>query len=348
MSAFLTTAQAPGAYLTTARASNDAIGLNTALTANGVSMSANSSGLSLNFPAFLTTAAQSGHSHGNPTLALTNLTGTTASGSNGLTLSLSAGAAGVINQTGPNIAVAGSTITSGDVVFSNANGVTFGMNGSTITASAAGGGGVTNTMWFPFNEAVNVVGQQGQGTLHLVPVPTPDIGAATVTFDRLCFPILHSHATNSTGSVTLSMWFGLYTRENSTGTRISLEHSTSFSTGYTFSGTANSSALSGLRLITIPWTSSVKGNRYIVGIASRTTTGGANCTISQLLISNINSNFSGVLGQATNNSYQWPIGWGQYSATTSGLPGSIAYSQIYGTNSNAMRNPEWYLVNGTA
>jgi hypothetical protein len=83
--------QSQGAYLTTARASNDAIGLNSALTANGVSMTANSSGLSLNFPAFLTTAAQSNHSHGNPTLNLTNLSGTTASASNGFTLSLSAG-----------------------------------------------------------------------------------------------------------------------------------------------------------------------------------------------------------------------------------------------------------------
>lgn len=46
-------------YLTTAMASNrgsDFMGTNTALTANGVSMTANSSGLSLNFPAFLTTA----------------------------------------------------------------------------------------------------------------------------------------------------------------------------------------------------------------------------------------------------------------------------------------------------
>jgi hypothetical protein len=81
-------------YLTTARASNDAIGLNTALTGNGVAWTVNSSGLSLNVPAFLTTAAQVSHSHGNPTLALTNLSGTTASNSNGLTLSLSAAAGG--------------------------------------------------------------------------------------------------------------------------------------------------------------------------------------------------------------------------------------------------------------
>lgn len=43
---------------------------------------------------YLTTAALSNHSHGNPTLALTNLSGTTASNSNGLTLSLSAAAGG--------------------------------------------------------------------------------------------------------------------------------------------------------------------------------------------------------------------------------------------------------------
>lgn len=55
--------QSAGAYLTTARASNDAIGLNTALTANGLSVTANSSGLSINVPAWLTTAAQSNHSH---------------------------------------------------------------------------------------------------------------------------------------------------------------------------------------------------------------------------------------------------------------------------------------------
>ena len=67
--AYLTTAQPPGAYLTTAAQSNHTHD-------------------------YLTTAAQSNHSHGNPTLALTNLTGTTASNSAGLTLSLSAAAPG--------------------------------------------------------------------------------------------------------------------------------------------------------------------------------------------------------------------------------------------------------------
>lgn len=123
--------------LTTARASTDAIGLNTALTGNGVSVTANSSGLSINVPAFLTTAAQSNHSHGNPTLALTNLSGTTASASNGLTISLSAAAPGA----GGGAAISGgaNSQSTGTVNFANSNGITFGLsNNGTMTASHNG------------------------------------------------------------------------------------------------------------------------------------------------------------------------------------------------------------------
>lgn len=121
-----------GSVATTYRASNDAVGLNTALTANGVAWTVNSSGISLNVPAFLTTAALSNHSHGNPTLALTNLTGTTASASNGFTLSLSAAppSAASIN------ASAGTTSNNlTNLVFGDGNGVSFGLDGSTVTAS---------------------------------------------------------------------------------------------------------------------------------------------------------------------------------------------------------------------
>lgn len=137
-SAGLTLSLSAGNYLTTARASNDAVGLNTALTGNGVAWTVNSSGLSLNVPAFLTTAALSNHSHGNPTLALTNLSGTTASASNGFTLSLSAGAGGAGD--GVNILAAGTQTanTTGTVLFNNGGGVTFGMsNNSVITATVA-------------------------------------------------------------------------------------------------------------------------------------------------------------------------------------------------------------------
>lgn len=67
--------------------------------ANGITFGMSNSSVITASHNGLTTAAQSDHSHGNPTLNLTNLSGTTASASNGFTLSLSAanpgGGAGV-------------------------------------------------------------------------------------------------------------------------------------------------------------------------------------------------------------------------------------------------------------
>jgi hypothetical protein len=99
---FLTTAQSTGAYLTTARGSTDAIGLNTALTANGLSVTANSSGLSINVPAWITTyvaqtnqTVASGNIAGvGTTFAGTNLSGSMTLNSVGLNLALSAAAGG--------------------------------------------------------------------------------------------------------------------------------------------------------------------------------------------------------------------------------------------------------------
>jgi hypothetical protein len=165
---YLTTAalsnHAHSQYLTTAALSQNSslyAGTNGAIT--GGSLTVNTSGVSINLPAYLTTAmasnagsafmstsergnyfyssnntfANSTHSHGNPTLALTNLTGTTASASNGFMLSLSAAAPGAGG--GAAISASGASASNGTVVFSNSNGVSFGMNGSTVTASVQAG-----------------------------------------------------------------------------------------------------------------------------------------------------------------------------------------------------------------
>jgi len=173
--------------LTTARASNDAVGLNTALTAGPLAWTVNSSGLSLNagsaagttsgfggnlisgsmthntaglnlslnHPAWLTTAALSNHSHGNPTLNLTNLSGTTASNSAGFTLSLSAGAGGGVT---PVASASNGSFSFTTLAFSNANNVTFGTSaGSIITASVAAPGAAAE------NNNINLLGANTAG-----------------------------------------------------------------------------------------------------------------------------------------------------------------------------------------
>lgn len=162
--------------LTTAMASNagsNFLGTNTALTANGVSMTANSSGLSLNFPAFLTTAMQSASSSNfaGTGSAITN--GTMTFGTGGLSLNLSnhlttamlsnagsnfvnataafagTNASGTIASNGISVSVnAGGaalkgsgtyTQNTGTIEFANSNGITFGLsNNGTMTASHNG------------------------------------------------------------------------------------------------------------------------------------------------------------------------------------------------------------------
>jgi hypothetical protein len=319
----------------------------TTTTGTVITAALGTNGLTMAVPAYLTTyAAQTTQTQpaGNiagvgTTLALTNLTGTMNVGTNGVALSLSAGnGGGTTNQTGPNIAVAGSTITSGTVVFSNSNGVSFGLNGSTMTASIIANN--TYDGWAPYADLMMVAGQQGQGTLYIEPEHSPYYFQ-----DRVGVPIAYTNATNSTGSVTLSYWMGFYTQNGST---LSLSASTSFSTGFTFSGTvASYSLFSGMRLLTFPWTLTVQEQEIWVAHLSRTTTAGANASISQMLVSNVNSNFVGFFGQSHNTTQQFTIGQGVYTATTSGMPNSIAFSQIRGSDSNNLRAPAVMFINST-
>lgn len=422
---------------------------------NGVSFGLNGSTITASHNG-LTTAALSDHSHGNPTLALTNLSGTTASNSAGLTLSLSAAAPG--GGVTPAVEGSNGSYTFSTLSFSNANGMSFGTSaGSAMTASytvpsvtqyfsntattfnganisgsmtlntnglqmsmsvAAPGAAAENnainllgantagnttatgstigwsgqnvtlsgtngsqivisapatsslsatgllsistngstismgvpagtaTMWQPFNEALNVAGQQGQGILHLVPLPTPVPAAlGELHVDRLCLPLIISNSSNSTGSVTISHSLGLYTKNAST---LSLVASTSYTAAATFSGTVNNSTFAGLRLHTVPWTTTIGDGRYYVAQWSRTTTAGGNCTVNQWLASQANSVYSGIFGVNSNRSYQYPLGFGAYSVSFStAMPSAIELSQIDGTASIVARPPSFFMINGT-
>ena len=236
-----------------------------------------------------------------------------------------------------------STASGTNVVLAASGGVTLIGSTNTIVVSAVPPG--TATFWWPYNEGVNVAGQQGNATWHIAPTPTPPTAAlGQVHIDRVCLPVIFSNSSNSTGTATVSMSMGLYTR---TASSISLAHSITGTLAVTFSGTVNNSTYAGIRLLTIPWTTTIDDGRYYVAVASRTTTGGANCTISQMLNSQMNSNFSGFFGVNSNRSNQWPLGLGVYSASSSGFPNPIPISQIDGTASLAARPPSWFMVSGT-
>lgn len=247
-----------------------------------------------------------------------------------------------------NVSAGGVTGNVSNLVFSNANGVSFGLNGNTLTATAAGGGGGGTTFNYfnPQDAYIQVAGQLGQGSLWMQPSKLPN-----VQFDRIVVPVNYSNATNSSNSFTVSMWMGFYTRDVST-----LQLESSFSTSYniTNSGTVGSYSLfNGFRNLTmgVGGIQTFNEDQYYVGFLSRTTTGGgAGMTMSNMFASQINSVFFGNFSQATNSSIQYTRGLGIYSATTNAMPTSIRFNQLIGMSTNSslqLRQPLWYIVNGT-
>lgn len=395
--------QSQGAYLTTARASNDAIGLNTALTANGVSVTANSSGLSMNFPAFLTTAAQSNHSHGNPTLALTNINGTTASASNGLTLSLSAIVPAQTVQpvaaSGSNGSFAFSTLsfgasngltfytTNGSIVasytdagagggvnfsagttsnnlnaitFSNANGVSFGLNGSTMTASVnAGGAAPTLVYWDNIDESpqatIALTGKaHQQNSVMIFPLNPgkPFDGNMTVSSMMLNISMSASTATGSAANTTRYA-FGLY--QLSASSNLSLINSWSTSFG-NVAATNNSTLTAGIRWLVMASSNfsgqmamSQGGDYYgALMISSAGSSGQSYSVLGQYAY--MTASHSGSMGvnvaSATSRGFHPFLG--VYSATTSVPPASIGMNQINKLSASVNFIPHVVLNNLTA
>lgn len=393
-------------YLTTARASNDGIGLNTAQT--NVTWTVNSSGLSLNAAGYagtgtsatnasitlnsnglaISVAAPGGGGAINVSAGTTsnNLQTIVFSNSHGVSFGLNGSTVTASTNTAATMPMAGGTLanfvsylsfadnsgmswqlssdagnaysnsifatpyinfsagtTSGNrsaVTFSNANGVSFGINGGTLTASVAAAGGQTREFYNPYGDLVRVAGQVGQGTMNINPNDFPNL-----TMDRVYMPINITNSSNSSGSHTLSFWLGIYTRNVST---LSLVTSQSTSYGITHSGTAGSYSLySGMRHISMGLSTSLSEGLYYVAVVSRTTSGGTNGSYSQMVVSNLNSNFLGHFSSSHNTTYQFRPGLGVYSATTSGIPNSIGISQIRGSDSAGQRPPIIIFANST-
>lgn len=221
------------AFLTTAAQSNHSHNLATTTT-NGsqiVIATTNSAGATMAVPPFITTyvgqttqTQPAGNIAGvGTTFGGTNVSGSMTLNSNGLALSLSAptpGGGGAINVS------AGTT--SGNlqtIQFNNANGVSFGLNGSTVTASVNAGGGGTTVSWYPplplpIASSTMVTGTSGntggsfQTTAHLYVAPMQLQQA--LTFGGVEIIASHGALSAGTGSVTIGHQIGIYSLNGGT------------------------------------------------------------------------------------------------------------------------------------
>lgn len=236
------------------------------------------------------------------------------------------------------VSAAGSSNNITQLVFSNSNNVSFGLNGSTVTATATAPG-FTFSYFNPQDAYLQVAGTYGINIPFFQPMQAPN-----VQFDRIAVPLYLSHASNSSMAAALSFYWGAYTRSGST---LNLLTAYSKSTGFqfTFSST-NSVSYHGIRLVTIGLTNTLtEGQYYIAQMSAGATTNAG--SISNIVASQQNSSFSGIFGVASDATNQYTRGLGRYSTTTGALPASIAFSQIQGQSSIYLRQPVFYLVSQT-
>jgi len=369
--AFLTTAGATNA-ITTAAQSNHSHNFATTTTngSNIVVGTANSVGATIGVPNFLTTAAAtnvtSGRAGTGTTFAGTNVSASVTLDTNGLNMALSGVGGGVINQTGPNIAVAGSTITSGDVLFSNANGVTFGMNGNTITASAAGGGGAGATVpyWEPYQLGNNTsIFPLGQNTIYIQPLIPDD--AVVVSNIEMQVSMATTTAAQASAVVARTFDYGLYGYGTGASSRSltllassriaqSVYCNSNVSAGYTISqdaasftttsaGTGVLSALSGQKYMYFPFTTTLNaGAEYFFAIrhsSASTLSSTPNRSHDFVILTHQTATSWGKWKtggvSASNVSYLEEFDGRVYTATSSNLPNVFAESNCSVMNSKA-------------
>ena len=350
---------------------------------NGITFGTNGSTVTASHNG-LTTAAATNHSHGNPTLALNNISGTTASASNGFTLSLSAnGAVAASGSNGSSVfntlsfgnlnglsfylsngsivgsytdAGAGSGIdyvrvsagtTHNDISnlsFANSNGVSFGINGSTITASAAGGTGAAGIerhyislgpayRTTNMNFALTVVSNKP----HFLPFVVD-----ATSFNPKIIRVAVSGVASNNRSLVATWRMGLYSRVNET--QISLWASDSYACSYTDS--SQTTMWNGLQWLDFVGLSNSTMNRagewvfaWHVSAYSR------NATWANMMMCGDSTHPDPVGRMFANTWYSNRLTyrvlpfWGQYSQTTTAMPGSVAMSQIYGNNSQYLYRP---------
>ena len=270
-------------------------------------------------------------------------------------IDVAAGAAAITQSIGMSTQTAGGGTggttgyaTGDDVLYHFAPGSNITMsqsiNGASGTLSIYGpaaGAGVTLSGWQPFarHELINVGGNNA--TMHIHPLDAP----SAFQFNNFGQYVLFSNAVNSSGSLTLSIWACLYTRNGST---LSSYASQSTTIAATMSGTEGSYSLyGGDRILPMGWTTTIPAGNYWLGMITRSTTGGANMSISPLGQSQIVTTASGFFGFASNTTNYYNFGEGIYSVSTAGIPDSFGFTDINAAGSQYHRLPAYVFLSDT-
>ncbi|KND48270.1 MAG: hypothetical protein AB197_00655 [Parcubacteria bacterium C7867-002] len=229
----------------------------------------------------------------------------------------------------------GTPASAGTVVFSNGNGVTFGINANTITASVAAGGGNTPDLYMydNFSGRQFITNVTNMTAISQRPIFIPFKIDGNLTFNNIALEV--SRATS--GSNLFTAHAALYTYVNST------QISRLASLQNTFSNTATAS-ISGIRQFQLTGlenagTNLTPGNYVMMLYFSAAATASMNYSLrgGQTVGPPVGNVFPGANSQITATSQLSSVYIGQffgrYTATTASPPNSVNLTQVQGYTS---------------
>lgn len=279
-------------------------------------------------------------------------------GAGGISISTNGSTISISNGTMSAYAVSNTTQSSSGTInpsamsFQGAGGVSVGVsNGSVVISGAAGGGGGGATQsffWGMVPGFSTAVSQIGNGTIAVYPVARE--GAFSASRADIYASLSVSSSSNSSHAGALSVYAGIYTRNGST-----LSLASSGSQSYQWTNTSNNSLslVASLRRFSMPFDVNYTGGDIWMAVMTRSSTTNANWfTASNVLQSAAihSGQIVGLIGEATNVT-RGQLGFGRFSASSTALPGSMAFTQIsgnYGATASASRlMPNIYFQNFT-
>lgn len=243
---------------------------------------------------------------------------------------------GPANQTGiSGIAGSGaSTVTAGTVQFGNLNGVSFGLNGSTMTASYTQSVRPLVSKFYAFPQGAITSSQQVQASASIQMVEIP----YDLSFTRVDVPILvslASSATANTGNILISSGLVIYSVSN-VSTLNPITGSFGTTTHTWASNSANFANVSGPRMASFALATTLSAGYYYVGLQLSTNNNSSigtattqlGNTISVLLGSIYTASAFADLGSAGANTTNFVFGQGILNGTITGTGQSLNIGNI--------------------
>ncbi len=232
------------------------------------------------------------------------------------------------------------SISTGTIRFSNSNGVSFGINGQTITASVPLNATVSRYI-YP-NEYIPLAAGTGVNNSISFNYVSLDQDVSASQFRALLSVNPSTHTSASTNTYALTAEVGIYTRNASTISKMS-------SGSQTWSGTYSSNttgSVGGIREITMPVNIAMTPGEYWFAMRLSSSSSNASVAFAPLVVSNqITAHFNATqLGAATNSTLQLYPWHGIYTSTSGTLPTTAALASVIGSSTRGSAAMYWFDV----